>query len=312
MAWPAIRRGRGRPWSPGPRFGSSLRHRNTFADVRRLTTSVQEFDPAANQPVIWTSYGYDALGQLTSVVDDHGNTTTSAYDNLGRRTVVDSPDSGRTETDYDLASDVVAKITATLHAESKSIQYDCDFNRIADIRYPTFTGNDVTYTYGAPGAPNNGANRACPAGTAAGSPSSATPRPAPRCCPVAGPRSHSPAPGSSPRNSTGRAATTPSPSSATRPASVPMSTPRKTASTTPASFSCRALGVDQRAYPAHRGHDHASGPVMVTDRAKAVTITGDGVEIACVTSGPASGEPVILIHRGEGGLAMLHNILLID
>ncbi len=135
------------------------KHRNTFTDVRKLTTSVQEFNPVADQPVIWTSYGYDALGRLTSVVDDHGNTTTSTYDNLGRRTVVDSPDSGRTETDYDLASNVVAKITATLHAQGKAIDYDYDFNRLADIRYPTFTGNDVTYTYGAQGAPNNGANR---------------------------------------------------------------------------------------------------------------------------------------------------------
>ena len=135
------------------------KHRNTFADVRKLTTSVQEFNPAGNQPVIWTSYGYDAVGQLTSVVDDHGNTTASAYDNLGRRTIVDSPDSGRTETDYDLASNVVAKITATLRSQNKAIRYDYDFNRLADIRYPTFTGNDVIYTYGAPGAPNNGANR---------------------------------------------------------------------------------------------------------------------------------------------------------
>ena len=135
------------------------KHRNTFADVRKLTTSVQEFNPAGNQPVIWTGYGYDALGQLTSVVDDHGNTTSSAYDNLGRRTIVDSPDSGRTETDYDLAGNVTAKITATLRANSKAIQYGYDFNRLADIRYPTFPGNDVTYTYGAPGAPDNGANR---------------------------------------------------------------------------------------------------------------------------------------------------------
>lgn len=135
------------------------KQRNTFADVRKLTTSVEEFNPAGNQPVIWTSYTYDALGQLTSVVDDHGNTTTSGYDNLGRRTIVDSPDSGRTETVYDLASNVVAKVTATLRAAGKEIRYDYDFNRLADIRYPTFPGNDVTYTYGAPGAPNNGANR---------------------------------------------------------------------------------------------------------------------------------------------------------
>lgn len=135
------------------------KRRESYADVRTLTTSVKEFNPAGGQPVIWTSYGYDALGKITSVVDDKNNTTSSVYDNLGRRTVVDSPDSGRVETVYDLAGNVTARISSTLRAQNKAIEYDYDHTRIVGVRYPTFTANNVTYTYGAPGAPGNAADR---------------------------------------------------------------------------------------------------------------------------------------------------------
>src|SRR5262249_32679684 len=101
----------------------------------------------------------DPLRQLTAVVDDHGNTTAASYDNFGRRTVVDSPDSGRAETVYDLADNPIRKITAKLAATDQAIAYDYDFNRLAAIHYPVFTANDVSYTYGAPGAANNGADR---------------------------------------------------------------------------------------------------------------------------------------------------------
>ncbi|MGQ0837718.1 SpvB/TcaC N-terminal domain-containing protein [Actinokineospora sp.] len=135
------------------------KQRRTYADVRKLTTSVKEFNPAGGQPVIWTSYGYDPLSQITSVVDDRNNTTTSAYDNFGRRTIVDSQDSGRTESRYDLAGNVTAKITSKLRAAGQAIEYDYQFNRLAAIRYPVFPANNVTYTYGAPGAADNTANR---------------------------------------------------------------------------------------------------------------------------------------------------------
>lgn len=135
------------------------KQRKAFENVRRLMTSVQELNPAGGQPVIWTSYAHDPLDQIVKVVDDRGNTTTSSYDNLGRRTVIDNPDSGRTETRYDLAGNVTERVTANLRASNKAIQYDYEFNRLAAIRYPTFSGNNVTYTYGAPGAPENGADR---------------------------------------------------------------------------------------------------------------------------------------------------------
>lgn len=144
------------------------KQRRSYADVRELTTSVKEFNPAGGQPVIWTSYGYDPLGQLTTVVDDRSNTTSTAYDNLGRRTIVDSPDAGRTETRYDPADNVIAKITSKLRAANRQIEYDYDFTRLTGIRYPTFPGNNVTYTYGGPGAANNTAGRVASVTDAAG------------------------------------------------------------------------------------------------------------------------------------------------
>ncbi|WP_051367030.1 SpvB/TcaC N-terminal domain-containing protein [Hamadaea tsunoensis] len=131
----------------------------TYTDVRKQVTTVKEFNPAGGQPVILTSYGYDALGQQTSIVDDHNNATTTAYDNFGRVVSVVSPDTGRTDTVYDLAGNLTRRITANLAAQSKAVEYDYDYNRISGIRYPVFTANNVTYTYGGPGAANNGADR---------------------------------------------------------------------------------------------------------------------------------------------------------
>jgi YD repeat-containing protein len=125
-------------------------------------------NPAAGQPVIWTSYDHDPLGQLVSVVDDKTNTTRTTYDNLGRRTVLDSPDSGRTETGFDLAGNVTAKVTANLRAVNTRVEYDHDHNRLAAVRYPTFPANDVTYTYGGPGAVDNTAGRVVEIRDAAG------------------------------------------------------------------------------------------------------------------------------------------------
>jgi RHS repeat-associated protein len=135
------------------------KQKRTYSDVRELTTSVKEFNPAGGQSVIWTSYGYDPIGQITSAADDHNNVTTAGYDNLGRRTIVDSPNAGRTTTGYDLADNPITKVTAKLAASQQSIEYDYDFNRLSGIRYPVFPGNNIRYTYGGPGAPNGGASR---------------------------------------------------------------------------------------------------------------------------------------------------------
>ena len=135
------------------------KQRETYADVRGLMTSVKEMNPAGGQPTIWTSYVYDPLKQITLVTDDQGNETTSEYDNLGRQIAINSPDLGLTEFAYDPASNLVAKQTANLRAAGQDITYQYDFNRLMGVTYPEFTDNNVVYTYGAPGAPDNRANR---------------------------------------------------------------------------------------------------------------------------------------------------------
>jgi len=130
--------------------------KRTYRDARELITAVKEKTATVD---IWTSYEYDALKQITKVTDDKSNATTVSYDNLGRRTIIDNPDTGRTETQYDTASNVTKKITANLKAQAKSIDYAYDINRLSAITYPNFPGNNVTYTYGGPGAAFNTAGR---------------------------------------------------------------------------------------------------------------------------------------------------------
>src|SRR5206468_1268278 len=93
--------------------------KNSYKDVRGLITSVQEFHAPTGGTAqsIWTSYAYDPLQELVDVRDDHNNLTHVIYDNLGRRTSINNPDTGRTDMVYDLASNITAKITANLRAE---------------------------------------------------------------------------------------------------------------------------------------------------------------------------------------------------
>ncbi|MCX5389192.1 SpvB/TcaC N-terminal domain-containing protein [Streptomyces sp. NBC_00094] len=130
-----------------------------YSDVREKQTAVREPGAKTGDAPIWTSYVYDPLGEITKVTDDHGNITTSAYDNLGRRTVVDSPDAGRNVTGYDPAGNVIRQQTANLAAKNQAITYTYDFDRVTEISHPVFTDNDVRYTYGAPGAEHDAAGR---------------------------------------------------------------------------------------------------------------------------------------------------------
>ncbi|MDY7085985.1 MAG: SpvB/TcaC N-terminal domain-containing protein [Actinomycetota bacterium] len=128
---------------------------STFTDVKLRPTAVRQ---AGDQP-IWTSYGYNPLGEITSVTDDRNNVTRSTYDNLGRRTSVDAPDTGKTTSSYDLAGNLTKTVTANLAAKHKSIRYEYEFNRVTEVSYPTTPEADVRYTYGNAGAPDNAAGR---------------------------------------------------------------------------------------------------------------------------------------------------------
>jgi RHS repeat-associated protein len=128
----------------------------TFRDSRDEMTASESFH---NAKPVWTSYAYDPLQELVRVTDDHGNVSTETYDNLGRRTAIGNPDTGLTQTVYDLVGNQTARISPTLRAKGKQISYSYDFSRLVSISYPDNKQNDVSYTYGAPGAPDNGAGR---------------------------------------------------------------------------------------------------------------------------------------------------------
>jgi RHS repeat-associated protein len=132
-----------------------------YRDVSAHLVSLKEFHtpPGGTQQTIWTGYAYDPLGQLVTVRDDKNNITRQSFDNLGRRTVIDNPDTGKTETSYDLASNRVATVTANLRAVSQKISYGYDVDRLVSISYPMFPANNVTYAYGQPGASDNRAGR---------------------------------------------------------------------------------------------------------------------------------------------------------
>ncbi len=141
------------------------KQRRIYTGVRDTTSAVKEF---SGSTAVWTSYANDPLGRVTAITDDKDNVTRAEYDGLGRRTVFDNPDAGRTETRYDLAGNVTAKITANLRAAGQSIEYDYDYARVKAVRYPKFPANDVTYSYGAPGAADNAASRIVEVRDAAG------------------------------------------------------------------------------------------------------------------------------------------------
>lgn len=132
-----------------------------YRDVREQLVSLKEphTPTGGSQQLIWTSYAYDPLGQLVTVTDDKNNVTRQSFDLLGRRTVVDNPDTGKTETQYDLASNPKVEITAKLQAAGQQIEYHYDFDRLVSISYPNFPANNVSYSYGAPNASDNRAGR---------------------------------------------------------------------------------------------------------------------------------------------------------
>ncbi|MDH5680613.1 MAG: hypothetical protein OEZ36_03430, partial [Spirochaetota bacterium] len=70
----------------------------------------------------------------------------------------------------DKASNLISKQTANLFADSdKKISYDYEYSRIKSISYPNDPGNNVTYSYGAPGASFNRAGRIVSVNDASGS-----------------------------------------------------------------------------------------------------------------------------------------------
>ncbi|MEE0353628.1 MAG: toxin TcdB middle/N-terminal domain-containing protein [Treponema sp.] len=93
------------------------------------------------------TYRYSEMGEMLKAFDAKGNAVIAEYDLLGRRTALESLDSGRQEFFYDECSNVVRENNSVLRESNKQILYEYDgLNRLIRIDYPDT--EDTIYTYG--------------------------------------------------------------------------------------------------------------------------------------------------------------------
>ncbi|UYK67864.1 hypothetical protein NG831_06800 [Xanthomonas sacchari] len=112
---------------------------NDYDPLNRLARTLQDVGGIAAE----TTFGYDALDNLTKVTDPKGLDTTYAYNGLGDLIKLTSPDTGSTTYTYDSAG---SRATQTDARNIKtSYGYDA-LNRLTQVTYPTASLN-VSYTY---------------------------------------------------------------------------------------------------------------------------------------------------------------------
>ncbi|MDH3976685.1 MAG: hypothetical protein OEV42_20680, partial [Deltaproteobacteria bacterium] len=101
--------------------------KNSLKDLRDGIRTMKE--KLGNGWII-TKYIYNPISEIIEIIDDRDNHTYVTYDMLGRRLSIDNPDTGNVEYKYDEAGNLTGKITPNLRADSKSIKYIYDYNRL--------------------------------------------------------------------------------------------------------------------------------------------------------------------------------------
>ena len=115
-------------------------------DSRGNIVRVAKNDKDGNQ-LTEVTYRYNAMGEMLKAFDAKGHPITAEYDLLGRRTALESLDSGRQEFFYDECSNLVRENNSVLRENNKQINYEYDgLNRLVKIDYPDT--EDTVYTYG--------------------------------------------------------------------------------------------------------------------------------------------------------------------
>ncbi|MGD8944304.1 MAG: FG-GAP-like repeat-containing protein, partial [Desulfobacterales bacterium] len=97
----------------------------------------------ADQADYTTDYTYNAAGDLLTVRDHSGNTTTINYDTLGRKINMNDPDMGYWEYTYDANGNLLSQLDEKL--QKATFTYD-ELNRISAKIYST-SDSTVTYSY---------------------------------------------------------------------------------------------------------------------------------------------------------------------
>ncbi len=143
----------GRPMLTTLQTGPGTARTRTYSDVRENIVGVERLHTVgAGTQSLLTRYDYDPLQRLAKVTSLGGKSTTASYDLMGRRTTIDNSDTGKVSFRYDLASNIVGKITPKLRPANTEVSYTYDHNRLTGVRFPNDPSQNVTYTYGAAGA----------------------------------------------------------------------------------------------------------------------------------------------------------------
>ena len=101
-------------------------------------------------------YEYSVLGEMLRAYDANENLLSVTYDLLGRRTSIESKDTGKKEWIYDDKGRLYAETDSVLKNKAAEIRYEYDgLDRIIKIDYPF--SQDIEYKYGAHG--QNGAGQ---------------------------------------------------------------------------------------------------------------------------------------------------------
>ncbi|NRB48378.1 MAG: hypothetical protein HRU41_11950 [Saprospiraceae bacterium] len=134
------------------------RTKDSYTDMRGNQVATTDYGPEGE---IWTNFSYNALSELIGVTDDLDYECRYAYDGLGRRISSSHPSQGLTTYTYDLAGNMLTKVTSNIRAlfEEAAIQYEYDKERLVSITYPENIQNNVRFYYGEPGADFNRAGR---------------------------------------------------------------------------------------------------------------------------------------------------------
>lgn len=109
----------------------------------------------ADTLTIQTLFDHNAIGELLTVTDHGGFRTIYEYDRLSRRIATTNADAGRVEKAYDLAGNLVRKMTPNLRevmGEDGAITYRYDYERLTGINYPINFQNKIELSYGGPDA----------------------------------------------------------------------------------------------------------------------------------------------------------------
>jgi len=114
-------------------------------------TDVKGRNLASIQNDLVTKFDINSLGETIQVTDALDHITKSSYDWLGRRTEFTHPDAGTTTMEYDLAGNLIKRITQDIKntvPNLGAIKYEYNYNRLETIKYPKNPQNNVQYNYG--------------------------------------------------------------------------------------------------------------------------------------------------------------------